>query len=275
MLLEVMHEHSSGVLSFGEFEAMAANLSTSVYLNVHRLVTERLSGEHPNHANDVVTEMTTFLIRIPRSGNERIALLLLQSLESWVPNIQLTLELDNEARLHPSSASSRILYHLLILTKRYSESHFEQVAAIWTRFGDYPNETYGAATVTFLLNQALKVATSAFIDCASTVVACLSRSAAALQVYELLCYYCEPERMVPSLDHQLKEPPGAEDFELWSDLNVTISKPFLRPSMVLVIPTTQLPLDMRHTFRDLDESQVSRSTGTWKSTCLALGVVAW
>ncbi|KAG1858767.1 cell morphogenesis N-terminal-domain-containing protein [Suillus subalutaceus] len=224
MLLEVMHEHSSGVLSFGEFEAMAANPLSSVYLHVHPLVTECLSGEHPNHANDVVTEMATLLMRMPRSGNERVALLLLQSLESWVPNIQLTLDPDNEARLHPSPASSRILYHLLTLTKRYSESHFEQVAAIWTRFTDHPNETYGAATVTFLINQALKVATSAFIDCASTIVACLSRSAVALQVYELLCYYCEPERMVPSLDHQLKEPPGAEDFELWSDLNAQFAE---------------------------------------------------
>ncbi|KAG2124183.1 cell morphogenesis N-terminal-domain-containing protein [Suillus clintonianus] len=224
MLLEAMHEHSSGVLSFGEFEAMIANPSSSVYLHAHRLVTERLSGEHPNHANDVITEMTTLLMRMPRGGNERVALLLLQSLESWVPNIQLTLDPDNEARLHPSPASSRILYHLLTLTKRYNESHFEQVAAIWTRFADYPNETYGAATVTFLINQALKVATSAFVDCASTVVACLSRSAAALQVYELLCYYCEPERMVPSLDHQLKEPPGAEDFELWSDLNAQFAE---------------------------------------------------
>ncbi|KAG1841892.1 cell morphogenesis N-terminal-domain-containing protein [Suillus tomentosus] len=224
MLLEVMHEHSSGVLSFGEFEAIAANPSSSVYLHVHRLVTERLSGEHPNHADDVVSEMSTLLMRMPRSGNERVALLLLQSLESWVPNIQLTLDSDSEARLHPSSASSRILYHLLTLTKRYSESHFEQVATIWTRFADHPNETYGAATVTFLINQALKVATSAFIDCASTIIACLSRSAAALQVYELLCYYCEPERMVPSLDHQLKEPPGAEDFELWSDLNAQFAE---------------------------------------------------
>ncbi|KAG1732965.1 cell morphogenesis N-terminal-domain-containing protein [Suillus lakei] len=224
MLLEVMHEHSSGVLSFGEFEAMAANPLSSVYLHAHRLVTERLSGEHPSHANDVVTEMATLLTRMPRSGNERVALLLLQSLESWVPNIQLTLDPDNEARLHPSPASSRILYHLLTLTKRYNESHFEQVAAIWTRFADYPNETYGAATVTFLINQALKVATSAFVDCASTIVACLSRSAAALQVYELLCYYCEPKRMAPSLEHQLKEPPGAEDFELWSDLNAQFAE---------------------------------------------------
>ncbi|KAG0694575.1 cell morphogenesis C-terminal-domain-containing protein [Suillus ampliporus] len=224
MLLEVMHEYSSGVLSFGEFESMTANPLSSVYLHAHRLVTERLSGEHPNHANDVITEMATLLTRIPRSGNERVALLLLQSLESWVPHIQLTLDPDNEARLHPSPASSRVLYHLLTLTKRYSESHFEQVAAIWTRFADYPNETYGAATITFLINQALKVATGAFVDCASTVVACLSRSAAALQVYELLCYYCEPERMVPSLDHQLKEPPGAEAFELWSDLNAQFAE---------------------------------------------------
>lgn len=223
-LLEVMHENSNGVLSFGEFQAMAASPLSSVYLHAHRLVSERLSGKHPSHANDVVTEMATLLMRMPRSGNERVTLLLLQSLESWVPHIRLILDPDNEGRLHPSPASSRVLYHLLTLTKRYSESHFEQVAAIWTRFADYPNETYGAATITFLINQALKVATGAFIDCASTIVACLSRSASALQVYQLLCYYCEPERMVPSLDHQLKEPPGAEDFELWSDLNALFAE---------------------------------------------------
>jgi hypothetical protein len=224
MLLEVMHENSSGVLSFGEFEAMAASPLSSVYLHVHRLVSERLSGDHPSHANEVVTEMATLLMRMPRTGNERVTLLLLQSLESWVPHIQLTLEPDNEGRLHPSPASSRVLYHLLTLTKRYSESHFEQIAAIWVRFADYPNETYGAATITFLINQAIRIATGAFVDCASTIVACLSRSASALQVYELLCYYCEPERMVPSLDHQLKEPPGAEEFELWSDLSTLFAE---------------------------------------------------
>lgn len=37
--------------------------------------------------------------------------------------------------------------------------------------------------------------------------------------------------------------------------SVTISKPFSPTVHVLVIPT-QLPLDMRHAFRDLDESQV-------------------
>ncbi|KAG1795222.1 hypothetical protein EV424DRAFT_1599719 [Suillus variegatus] len=117
MLLEVMHEHSSGVLSFGEFEAIAANPASSVYLHVRRLATERLSGDHPNHADDVVSGMSTLLMCMPRSGNERVALLLSQSLESWVPNIQLTLDSDSEARLHPSSASSRIMYHILTLTQ--------------------------------------------------------------------------------------------------------------------------------------------------------------
>ncbi|KAG0700602.1 cell morphogenesis N-terminal-domain-containing protein [Suillus ampliporus] len=149
MLLEVMHEYSSGVLSFGEFESMTANP-----LSKPRV----LGPTHTTHAR-------------PRQRSAFTSI---------------------------SSQQPRPLSSPHPLTKRYSESHFEQVAAIWTRFADYPNETYGAATITFLINQALSLRAS--------------------------CYYCEPERMVPSLDHQLKEPPGAEAFELWSDLNAQFAK---------------------------------------------------
>ncbi|KAF9226296.1 hypothetical protein BS17DRAFT_777012 [Gyrodon lividus] len=216
-VLVAMHEQSAGVVAMAEFETMIVNTTPSVYLQAHRLVAECLAGEHPKQAFDVLTQVTALLLYIPRQANERVSHLLLQSLEHWVPNLRVNAPDLTTLALTPRG--SIVVYHLLALTKQYSDAQPEQIAAIWARLVEVPHPLAGRAVASFLVNESLKVATNAFVKCASEVVACLSRSAAGVQIFQELCSICGPERMLPSFEHRLEQP-TPEELELWSDLDV-------------------------------------------------------
>ncbi|KIJ14496.1 hypothetical protein PAXINDRAFT_176694 [Paxillus involutus ATCC 200175] len=216
-VIVVMHEQSAGVLAMAEFETMVVNTTPGVYLQAHRLVAECLAGEHPNEAFGVLAEVSALLLRIHRNGNERVCHLMLQGLEHWVPNLQVNAADLTTLKMTPRG--SIVLYHLLALTKRYSDVQPEQVAAIWARLVEVPNPSTGRAVASFLVNESLKVATNAFVKCTSEVIACLSRSAAGVQIFQELCTICGPERMPPSFEHRLEQP-TPEELELWSDLDV-------------------------------------------------------
>lgn len=214
-ILVATHERSSGVLAMAEFETMVVNPAPSVYLQAHRLIAECFAGEHPMQAHNILAEVSTLLLRIHHDGNRRVSHLMLQSLEHWMPNLHL-MDPDPNS-LYLTTDGSLAVYHLLSLTKRYSEAEPEQIATIWARLVEDPR--CGRAIASFLVNESSKVATKAFLMCASEVVACLSRSSVGVQIFEQLCSICGPERMLPTLDHRLKHLTPAE-LELWSDLDV-------------------------------------------------------
>ena len=200
-----------------ELETMVANHTPSVYLQAHRLVGECLAGEHPQQAFDVLTEVTALLLRVHRHGNERVCHLMLQGLEHWMPSLEISAPDTSKLVLTPKG--SLVVYHLLALTKRFSDAQPEQIAAIWARLVEVPDPLAGRAIANFLVNESLKVATHAFVKCASEVIACLSRSAAGVQIFQELCSVCRPERMLPTFEHRLEQP-TPEELELWSDLDV-------------------------------------------------------
>ncbi|KAH0834852.1 hypothetical protein J3R83DRAFT_10475 [Lanmaoa asiatica] len=216
-ILVAIHEQSAGVIAMAEFETMVANDTPSVYLQAHRLVGECLAGEHPEQAFDVLTEVTALLLRVHRHGNERVCHLMLQGLEHWMPNLEICAPDTSKLALTPKG--SLVVYHLLALTKRFSDAQPEQIAAIWARLVEVPDPLAGRAVASFLVNESLKVATIAFVKCASEVIACLSRSAAGVQIFQELCSVCRPERMLPTFEHRLEQP-TPEELELWSDLDV-------------------------------------------------------
>lgn len=216
-ILVAIHEQSAGVIAMAEFETMVANRTPSVYLQAHRLVGECLAGEHPEQAFDVLSEVTTLLLRVHRHGNERVCHLMLQGLEHWAPNLEVR-ALDT-SKLALTSKGSLVVYHLLALTKRFGNAQPEQIAAIWARLVEVPDALAGRAVVSFLVNESLKVTTNAFVKCASEVIACLSRSAAGVQIFQELCSICGPERMLPTFEHRLEQP-TPEELELWTDLDV-------------------------------------------------------
>ncbi|KAI6121957.1 cell morphogenesis N-terminal-domain-containing protein [Pisolithus sp. B1] len=216
-ILVATHERASGVIAMAEFEAMVVNPAPSVYLQTHRLIAECMAGEHPTQAHDVLAEVSGLLLRIRHDGGGRVSHLMLQSLEHWMPHLHV--QDEDPHSLHLTVDGSLAVYHLLALTKRYSDAEPEQIGAIWARLVEVPDPRCGRAVASFLVNEASKVATKSFVKCASEVIACLSRSAVGVQIFEELCSICEPERMLPTLDHRLRHLTPAE-LELWSDLDV-------------------------------------------------------
>ncbi|KAH9854750.1 cell morphogenesis N-terminal-domain-containing protein [Lenzites betulinus] len=218
-MLELVHEQSMGIISLSQYEAAVGSSAPSTYLHAHRLISDVLAGEHPDHAIKVLAQLSDWLPRVFDSRSERGVLLLLQSLEYWVPNIDLM----NDDKSGLSSEGRLTIYHLMTLTLRYAESYAEQVLVLWTRLVDTPNQSNGHAVIRFLLEQSHKVGSTIFISCAAKIVACLSQSVIGRQMVEELCSVVEPARMLPSIEHKLAHP-NNEDLELWSDLDILFSE---------------------------------------------------
>ncbi|KAI0938631.1 hypothetical protein AcV5_000269 [Taiwanofungus camphoratus] len=151
-ILEVVHEQSSGLISMVQYEAAVCSSAPSAYLHAHRLISDVLAGEHPDQAISVLAQFAGWIPRVFDSLSERGPLLLLQSLEYWVPNIDLMV--DDKSEL--SREGRTALYHLMALTLRYAESHAEQVLVLWTRLVDAPYQSNGYAAIRFLLEQSHK-----------------------------------------------------------------------------------------------------------------------
>ncbi|KAJ3766391.1 cell morphogenesis N-terminal-domain-containing protein [Lentinula raphanica] len=214
-LLEAIHHQASGISSMSQFEATVSSSASGAYVHSHRLISEFLADEHPDQAFSVLAQVATWLPAFPATATfNMVTLLLLQSLEFWIPHIQL-MEDDN---LSPSQEAHTALYHLMALTLRYGQSHPEQILNLWTRLVEPPNQSNGHATMRFLLEQSQKVGSTVFIDSAANIVACICQGSTGRQIFEELCSLIEPARMLPTLEHKLAFP-DASDMELWSDLD--------------------------------------------------------
>jgi len=219
-ILEAIHQQSSGLLTMSNFEAMVGSLAAGTYIHAHRLISDFLAGEHPEQATIMLAQLGNWLPHLPGEACDTNAvLLLLQSLEFWISNINLMT--DDKSRLSQSGLTS--LYHLMSLSLRYATTHSEQILALWTRLVEPPNQSNGHATVRFLLEQCHKVGSTIFIRCAANIVACLSQTPIGRQVFGELCSVIEPARMLPIIDHKLIFP-EAEDLELWEELDVLFAE---------------------------------------------------
>jgi len=218
-MLEAIHEQTSGILSMSHFEGAVGSSSPSTHIHAYRLISDCLAGEHPQQAVGVLSQFSVWLGRVHDDARDRLPLLLLQSLEGWIPNINLT----GEDKSSLSREGLSALYHLVSLTMRYGSSHSEQILMIWTRLVDSPHQANGHATVRFLLEQSHKVGSTVFIGCAANIVACLSETIIGRDIFQDLCSVVEPARMLPTIEHKLALP-DAEDVELWSDLDALFAE---------------------------------------------------
>ncbi|TFK49459.1 hypothetical protein OE88DRAFT_1737075 [Heliocybe sulcata] len=217
-VLETAHEQSAGLPSLDRFQAAVGSSAPSTYLQAHRLISDLLAGEHPQYACQVLSQFVTWMPQVLEGATGKAHLLLLQSLEYWISNIDLMP--DDKTHLSPDGRAA--LYNLISLTTRYADTHSEQVLTLWTRLVDTPHQHNGHATIRFLLEQSHKVGSSIFVSCASKVVACLSQSVVGRQVFEDICDLVEPARMLPTLEHKLVIP-SQDELELWSDLDTLFS----------------------------------------------------
>ncbi|EIW77202.1 hypothetical protein CONPUDRAFT_129444 [Coniophora puteana RWD-64-598 SS2] len=245
-LLSVVHERSAGVLSIAECESLIGSSIPSVYLRAPQLITECFAGEHSSKAVEILAEVSEWLVPISGSGHSRVSLVLLQSLEAWVPSITLRTEVVDDDVVVVGQGTT-VLYHLISITKRFGDSNPDQVATIWSRFVEPPHDRNAVNTVLFLVNEAQKVSTSSFTRCCAAIVGCLSRTAMWGEVFIQLCTILDPERTLPSYEHKLGELPPSER-ELLSDLDLLFadeqsSKLLLGPAEYALLCMSEVAVD--------------------------------
>ncbi|KAG5645502.1 hypothetical protein DXG03_005912 [Asterophora parasitica] len=214
-MLEAIHQQSGGLLPFWNFEATVGSCAPGTYVHAHRMISDSLAGEHPHEAIDILVQFATWLPQLPDiASSTNVTILVLQSLEFWIPNIELMPE--DRSQWSPGALSA--LYHLVSLTLRYGHSHSEQILVIWAKLVESAHPANGHATIRFLLEHSHKVGSTIYIECAANIVACLCQTSISRQIFEELCSVIEPARMLPTIEHKLNFP-DARDMELWEDLD--------------------------------------------------------
>ena len=202
------------------FEGAVASLASATYIHAHRLISDFLAGEHPGQATNILAQLGNWLPQLPGEAHDtNVILLVLQSLEFWIPNISLMTD-DKKAL---SSEGLSCLYHLTSLTLRYGQSHSEQILVLWTKMVDSPQQSNGHAAARFLLEQAHKVGNTIFVSCASNIIASLCQTHVGRRVFEDLCSVIVPIHMLPTIDHKLHFP-EAQDMKLWEDLDALFAE---------------------------------------------------
>lgn len=219
-MLEAIHQQSSGLLPLWNFEATVGSFASSTLVHAHQLISDSLSGEHPHQAIDILIQFATWLLQLPEVASAtNVIILILQSLEFWIPNI----ELMPEDRSNWSPRALSALYHLVSLTCRYGQTHPEQILVIWRKLVESSHPANGHATVRFLLEQSYKVGSTIYVDCAANIVSSLCQTSITRQIFEELCSVIEPARMLPVIEHKLAFP-AAHDMELWDNLDALFAE---------------------------------------------------
>ncbi|KXN85573.1 Cell morphogenesis protein PAG1 [Leucoagaricus sp. SymC.cos] len=129
-MLEAIHQQSHGLLTMSNFEVTAGGSASCAYIHAHRAISDFLAGEHPDQAIDMLKQVGEWLPSLSSTpATSNVILLLLQSLEFWLPHIVLM----TEDRTSLSSEGVHCLYYLTLLTLRYHQSHPEQILVMWAK----------------------------------------------------------------------------------------------------------------------------------------------
>ncbi|KAH8116120.1 cell morphogenesis N-terminal-domain-containing protein [Phellopilus nigrolimitatus] len=216
--LEAVNTKTGGKTSLSCYEASVGSSAANIYLDAQFQISHLLAREHPDEAVNVIVHCASKLPMVYDVLAAYAFSHILNGLSPWFASVNLLVK-DNSSLTREGRV---VLYHLLSLTLRYSETYPEQVYALWKWLVNdcHPN---GHATIRFLLEHSSKVGSSGFVSCARKVVACLSRTTCGRQIFEELCEVIEPIRMLPTIDHKLMFP-DAEETDLWSDLDALFAE---------------------------------------------------
>lgn len=217
--LDAVHEKSTGLSGdLFQFDCDVGSAAPNIYLEAQSSLIQHLVDAHPDEAINVFSQCASHLHHMHDVLSSDAFAHVISGISVWVSSINL-LVTDNSSW---SKEGRVVLYHLLALTLRYLDSHPRQVQALWNRLVD-GRHSNGHATVRFLLEQAAKVGSSAYVTCARKVVACLSRTTFGRQTFQELCDVIEPIRMLPTIDHKLAFP-DADEADLWADLDALFAE---------------------------------------------------
>ncbi|KAL5476804.1 TAO3 [Sanghuangporus weigelae] len=216
--LEAVNERAGGKACLSLFEANVASSAANVYLDAQYQISRILAEQRPEEAFMVIIHCSSKLSIIYDVLDAYAFSYILNGLSPWFASVDLLVK-DNTSL---TKEGRTVLYHLISLTLRYSESYPEQVFSFWRCLVD-DNIRNGHATIRFLLEHSSKVGSTGFVSTARKIVACLSRTSCGRQVVEELCEVIEPARMLPTIDHKFT-PPDAEETDFWSDLDALFAE---------------------------------------------------
>ncbi|TDL24591.1 hypothetical protein BD410DRAFT_896782 [Rickenella mellea] len=216
--IEALHLRVGGTGCLAEYEAAVLSSAPNIYLDAQHRMSECLAQHHPDETVSVLTQCSARLPVIQELLPTNAASRVLQGLVPWLLDIRLM----EDGMKTFSSEGRTVLYHMLALTMRYSDSQTDAVQALWGQLvREHPQN--GQGTIMFLLEQSSKIGSTAFVHCAKQIVACLSRTSIGRQIFEELIDVIEPARMLPSIEHKLMMP-NPVDTDLWSDLDALFAE---------------------------------------------------
>ena len=218
-ILEGIHQQYSGLLPLMQFESAVCSASPSAYLQAHRSVSDVLAGEHPEQASSILAQFSEWIPRVLDANAQGSPLLLLQTLEYWLSDIDLV---DDSEESGLSRTGRSVIFHMMRLTSQYVEHYAEQVLVMWTRLVDDPHRHNGLAVVKYLLELSPKVGNAPFITCCAKVVACLIQGHIGREIFTNIAGCIHPTRMIPVYDHKVRQL-DAEEIEEWSDFDILFS----------------------------------------------------
>ena len=216
--LDVSHMRQGGKLPLSQFETGFSSSASNIYLGAQMQLSSMLAQAHSGDAVHVIVQCSSLLPQIYDTLPLYIFSHVLQSVAPWLATIEIT-GTDNSTL---SKDGRVVLYHLLSLTLRFSDSLPMQMQSLWAGLVD-ERPSNGHATIRFLLEQSSKVGSTAFVACARKIVAYLSRTSFGRQTFDELCEVIEPARMLPTMDHKFGLP-EAEETDLWSDLDALFAE---------------------------------------------------
>ncbi|EJD05495.1 uncharacterized protein FOMMEDRAFT_26405 [Fomitiporia mediterranea MF3/22] len=216
--LDAVNKKAGGRSNLFRFEASVGCSAASVYLDAQYQISQFLAREHPEEAVTVIIQCASRLPMVYDVLDAYAFSHILNGLSPWFASVNLLVK-DNSSLTRDGRV---VLYHLVSLTMRYSESYPEQVFALWRWLVD-DHSPNGHATIRFLLEHASKVGSTGYVNTARKIVACLSRTSCGRQIVEDLCEVIEPVRMLPTMDHKFMFP-DAEESDFWADLDALFAE---------------------------------------------------
>jgi len=201
-LLAELHRQHDGQLSLAQFEAAIGSMAPSVYLHAQRQLSDLLAAEHTSQGAAILAQCAMRLPQVYDNMGHSMHERILQFLEPWMS----TIELMPEGYSQLSPEGYRSLCNLFSLTVSYVDRYPDHIQALWGRLVDQQYPMNSSATIKFLIEQAIRRASTKFITYAGRVISCLSRTPVGKRTFEDLCSLIDPAGMSQGTEQETNFP---------------------------------------------------------------------
>ena len=196
VLLDKVAKSQGQGLSLEDFEVGVSSPLPAIYLRAQRDISSYLADHFPQLKSAMLSEYT---YRIPHIDSSRRATTL-GILPEWLRDVELVSSDHEVSVLEPALAYRTYLNlsNLLYLTVNYSDNHNFEIQDIWSSLaGDSKTPRNADAIIHFLIDQGLRFRNPDFVIHAKRVVSCLSHTSIGPHMFDELCSFVEPGKMIP------------------------------------------------------------------------------